>query len=311
MYADGWIPPMFGGQYTRAEWVAKMNPDDGSSGPAQLPRLPWKDNQYPFDPFNGNPPGNPFFGQGSSSSGSSSSGGLAREMYQRFAGKFMPGGSDTGPTDAQYQRSEAQAKRDARQRERDYRDQQTVYGMSQKPEWGMTDLWGKDFAYTPAYDFYKNSYNLPGMQYLLFGGMNANKMNNPNMYKRQLANMYKQITSGGDTLSYDNLRDNLFSGGRGSWLARSFQHQMPGQSKYSPDGIYRGYRDGKWKWNSAADQAAQAQFLMGALNQATMAPEAAAFQNLLVERALAQWGASKNAKKNPGSVLRYLKRQGF
>lgn len=312
-YANGWVPPMFGGQYTYQEWLAMHQPpDDGYSGPAQLPDLPWWNSQPAFDPFNGNPPGNPF--NQSSGSGAGADGvGLARSLYQKFAGKFaeQTSGDTASPTQADYNRSEAKARRDAKKREQEYQDQQLIAGMQSRPEWGMTDLWGKDFAYNPAFSYYQNAYPLAALQNIIGGDVKYKKLSDPNKYKRHLADMYREISGGTGALTYNSLRDNIFDASRGSWLGRSFQSQTPGKSRYSDDGIYRGWKDGKWKWNGAADQASQAQFLMGGLHQSTLAPAQANFRNTLVEQALAGWGGSQSAKKNPGSVLRYLKRQGF
>lgn len=319
-YANGYVPMMFGGNYTYQEWLRMQYPPDNNSGPAPLPELPWKNNfelnvfgdqGAPGNPFEGSPDWAPRGGwnNAGNSGGYNSSGDLplARQLYQKYAGKF---GQAAG-TDADYEAQRRQQNADYRKSNRDFTDYQNALAMRQNPIWGLRDYLGSQSAYEgPEYDLY-NSMPLQGLQYLLNAKANASKFDSPDKYQKQLQKMYKEIDKSNEEWNYDQLMKSMWSGGKNSVMTSLFQNRPQPEAKYDSAGNYTGMQADKPSWANPMQQMGSMNTLLSSVYGMTMDPNSAATWAEYADRQMAEW-ANKQYRRNPNNyadIRKYMKRR--
>jgi hypothetical protein len=317
-YANGWIPPMFGGNYSYQEWLRMQYPPDPNDygGPAQLPQLPKSFNLNVFG--DNGPPGNPFtsgytgggynggnyggYGGYNANVGNDPNLPLAKRLYQKFSGTAADlrqrGTPGSPPTASQYDQAQRQQQRDSRQNERKYQLYNAAMSARQNPIWGFGGYFGDKAVNDLRYNQYSEM-PLQGLQYLLNANADPKKFETPNKYQKQLQQMYRQINGNGD-LSYDTLRDSLFSGGRKSLMASLFQSKQAPQAQYNNDGLYTGMKTPRSQWADPYSQTSSMGMLLQSLYGMTMDPSMAYSRMMAAQQQMGNW-ANRQMSKNPNN----------
>jgi len=317
MYADGWIPPFFGGKYTRAQWLAMQYPDNGSSGPAKLPQLP---KSFNLDVFGGSTPGNPFTsggygggyggygGYGKSSAPDPSQLPLAKRLYQKFSNLRQQVTPGAPPTQSEYDQAQRQQQRDYRRNENEYKKYQASLSMRSNPLLGLERYIGQDRYQGPEYDLYSKM-PLTGLQYLLNSKAKAKQFDDPKKYQKQLQQMYRQIDQSSEGWNYDKMMKGIWGGGKNSAVASLFQQRGTPEARYDSNGMYTGMSKGKSTGSDPTSQMYAMGNLLDGVYRTTMDPATAATWSAYADRQMAHW-ANRQYRKNPnnyGDIRKYMR----
>lgn len=307
IHADGWLPPMFGGSMSRTEFNQARFPDDGSSGPAQLPRLPY--NPMPS-----------VAGGGYSSGGSSGSGGggadFARQMAYKLKGNMMGSGSsgyssyDSGPTQSAYNQADKRYARDQKTLQEEYEKRSLFYANLSNPASmlpsarpGLTASsggWGQ-----------MNALPMGQLALLAKGSKNDKFASNPKAFQKTLGGMYTDFSTKPGVFDYTTLMQNLFNAGKKSAVTRSFQTQAAGEAVTNKQGLYRKTKEGEWNNAPVGTQVSNMLSTLGAVYDVTRPDTASANMALAQQWANAWANKFQNKKKAPLITKYFGKKLGF
>lgn len=317
LYADGSRHPAWGGP------PRSGGGDGGGGGPSEQVTVP--STGASAGPNGVRPPrseGLDVSAASAPSAGGSSGGGGGGDLYNalksKLTGNLFGTGTtaeDTGPTQAQYRRSQKRSKQDWRAYEQYQRDRSTFADLAQNPYRALPEMYGGSMV--PGARAVWDQLPIEQLSLLALGANKEDRYlgkRGSNRYVDDLQDIYRNL-SGQDTgYSQDQLLENLLTAtGPNTLLGRQFRSQATPEARYDKDGIYQGMKkQNKWENNSASSQASRFGDLFSGTYH-TAAGEYADTMDSWMEDQLLNYMAAQNGKaaKNTDSVQKWMGKNVF
>lgn len=307
VYANGMVHPFFGGSMTAGE----------ASGGGASRQMTVPETGATAGPYGVSGPSTSGGGYSGGSAGGSAGGGGGggNSYYWNIRNNILGnmGGSSSGsyPSDAEYRAAQNAAdrayKKDQKQAEQQSQNQSQFYSLYSNPTYALPSAINNDSIGTPGYNTLSS---MPVSQLALMTSGYQGKdtyTKRPESFKRTLADLYQDLDRGNTNFTYNSLMGNLFDASNQSTLGRMFMTQKPSETVYNKDGLYKRTNEGAWKNAPAASQSSTLMSMLNAAYGTTLSPKMASAYSANASQALDAYGENNWDRKNPQSVLDYMR----